>query len=200
MRAIFSNKPDIPTLIDRILNVTQRLALKMDNQLDIFTMGTRLHESGVIHNTHCDGDMIVQVLSTLLSLECPFETPAVYFVASSSQPNLNTQPNIFARMLTHYLQVGRYPHESITDRLYCDYPLCIDDAEQGNYKQIRRIIDVLAVLLATYFTPEAANYQYRYLVSGIHKPAEFVAEQFDERIRHMQHKDLTRITWELLQV
>ena len=142
---------------------------------------------------------IEHVVEILLRLERPISHTVIQFApvtatATSSQQNA---PKFFAEMLAHYLRVGRYPQESITERVYYDSPLFREDADEAHYKRIRHIIDVLVVMLATYLSPMEATYQYRYLVSGIHKVTEYTSAQFDAIVQHMQHKNLTRISWEL---
>lgn len=217
MRAIFNSKPNIPTLIDRIINVAHRLALKLDSthsdeyiiymqngfcqNYNAFARLSSDERSENLVDFHATA--IEHVVAILLRLERPIShtviqfAPATATAAATATYSHQNAPKFFAEMLAHYLRVGRYPHESITERVYYDSPLFREDADEAHYKRIRHIIDVLVVMLATYLSPMEATYQYRYLVSGIRKATEYTPAQFDAIVQHMQHKNLTRISWEL---
>lgn len=217
MEPIFEQKPHIPTLLDRIINVTHRLSMKLDlaNSDEYIVYMNNGFWSNYTHmeianafialkdDEHYDNvsefhtNMVTQVIAILLSLERPMNHPAIHF-AESFQTQLN-QPTIQAKMLTHYLLNGKYPHESITDRVYYDRPLFAADSEQARYKQIRIIMDVLVVMLASYLSPTEANYQYQYMVSGIYPATNKSVTQFDKCLSNMQHRDLERLAWELSQ-
>jgi len=204
MRPLFEHTPDIPTLLIRIINVTHRLALKLDaensdeyyvymnngfwsnyGRMDIAEEFTSLREDEEYDNLpDFHANMVSQVLSILLRFE------------SAQMANTIITPN----MLIYYLREGRYPHESITDRIYYDRPLIAADAEKGRYEQIRNIIDVLAILMWNHLSQEEATYQFRYLVTGAGKVGEDAFPQLEDCISAMKHRDEDRALWELSQM
>lgn len=216
MQPLFETKPHIPTLINRIINVVHRLALKMDlansdeyivymnngfwsnySRMEIANAFTALKGDEQYDNLHdFHTDMIVQVIAILLALGYPLGITPSCLLSHCAVEDATANAHLLGRMLTHYLQEGRYPHESITDRVYYDRPLFAADAEEGRCKRIRNIIDVLVVMLSSYLSPIEANYQYQYLVFGIHA-IEKTSEEFNARLSQMQHRDIDRLTFNL---
>ena len=202
-----NNHISVISLVRKMIQVVHRLAMKLDIEnaheyLIYMNYGywqNQAHSELVDQITKlCDDEqytdsqqfyitMIVQVVKILLCLER--EANPISSELFQMHP---TQPGFLSNMLIYYLDHGRYPYESINDRLYYDRPLHPDDKSEGKYRTISNVIDVMGVMLTMYLSPEEANYQYKYLMSGFgDRP------RFCEIIPLMQHNDVDRLKWEM---